>query len=142
MNKQLNVRISMLRQWLNEDRITDPNKMVTNDDILVWLGTIVEQAKEEERNNLKNEIKTQGFDGVTSGKKMAKKLRQIYKRELDDLAADRTDKLFKTFEEHIRPKPQWIPAPVWKVIQRAVLIHYVLQPQMRYYNVYRSTERG
>lgn len=30
--------IGMLRQWLNEDRITDPKKMVTNDELLHWLG--------------------------------------------------------------------------------------------------------
>jgi len=30
--------IGMLRQWLNEDRITDPKKMVTNEDIMHWLG--------------------------------------------------------------------------------------------------------
>ncbi|OLS15992.1 MAG: hypothetical protein RBG13Loki_0369 [Promethearchaeota archaeon CR_4] len=29
--------IGMMRQWLNEDRITDPKKMVTNEDILHWL---------------------------------------------------------------------------------------------------------
>lgn len=29
--------ISFLRQWLNEDRITDPNKMVSNEDIKRWL---------------------------------------------------------------------------------------------------------
>ena len=33
-----NERISLLRQWLNEDRITDPKKMVTNEQILMWLG--------------------------------------------------------------------------------------------------------
>ena len=31
------VRISFLRQWLNEDRITDPKKMVTNKDLEFWL---------------------------------------------------------------------------------------------------------
>lgn len=30
--------IGMLRQWLNEDRIDDPKKMVSNDDICFWLG--------------------------------------------------------------------------------------------------------
>jgi hypothetical protein len=30
-------RIGMLRQWLNEDRITDIQKMVTNEDIETWL---------------------------------------------------------------------------------------------------------
>ena len=29
--------ISMLRQWLNEDRITEPKRMVTNEDIIYWL---------------------------------------------------------------------------------------------------------
>lgn len=31
------VRIGMLRQWLNEDIITDPKKMVTNEEIKYWL---------------------------------------------------------------------------------------------------------
>ena len=31
------ISINMLRQWLNEDRITDPNRMVTNQDIIRWL---------------------------------------------------------------------------------------------------------
>ena len=29
--------IGMLRQWLNEDRISDPKMMVTNEDILHFL---------------------------------------------------------------------------------------------------------
>lgn len=29
--------IGMLRQWLNEDRISDPEKMITNEDIASWL---------------------------------------------------------------------------------------------------------
>lgn len=33
----LELRIGMLRQWLNEDRITDPSRMVTNEDIHHWL---------------------------------------------------------------------------------------------------------
>jgi hypothetical protein len=33
----LHRNIGMLRQWLNEDRITDPKKMVTNEDIKHWL---------------------------------------------------------------------------------------------------------
>ena len=31
-------RVGSLRQWLNEDRITDNKKMVTNEDIKFWLG--------------------------------------------------------------------------------------------------------
>lgn len=30
--------IGMLRQWLNEDRIGDARKMVTNEDLLAWLS--------------------------------------------------------------------------------------------------------
>ena len=31
-------KIGMLRQWLNEDKITDVHKMVTNEDLLYWLS--------------------------------------------------------------------------------------------------------
>jgi len=30
--------VGLLRQWLNEDRITDPKKMVRNEDIEHWLN--------------------------------------------------------------------------------------------------------
>jgi hypothetical protein len=30
-------RVGAMRQWLNEDRITDPDKMVTNGELLFWL---------------------------------------------------------------------------------------------------------
>ena len=30
-------KIGMLRQWLNEERITDPNKMVSNEEIKIML---------------------------------------------------------------------------------------------------------
>lgn len=35
--KQILKNIGQLRQWLNEDRITDLKKMVTNEEIKVWL---------------------------------------------------------------------------------------------------------
>jgi len=38
--------IGMLRQWLNEDRIDDPKKMVTNEQIEMWLA--LDPLKEEE----------------------------------------------------------------------------------------------
>lgn len=40
--KRTAIRIGMLRQWLNEDRITDPKRMVTNEDIIHWLTLDVE----------------------------------------------------------------------------------------------------
>lgn len=30
--------VGRLRQWLNEDHITDPKKMVTNEQIMHWLN--------------------------------------------------------------------------------------------------------
>ena len=35
--KTTELAISMLRQWLNEERITDSKKMVTNEEIKHWL---------------------------------------------------------------------------------------------------------
>ncbi len=35
--EKLEQRIGMLRQWLNEDRIKEPDKMITNEDIKHWL---------------------------------------------------------------------------------------------------------
>lgn len=43
--------IGMLRQWLNEDRITDPEKMITNEQIEMMLMMGIEypkQAKEKD----------------------------------------------------------------------------------------------
>lgn len=31
------LRVGMLRQWLNENRIADPKKLVTNEEIMEWL---------------------------------------------------------------------------------------------------------
>jgi len=36
INNVLRNKIGFLRQWLNEDRITDPNKLVTNQELLRW----------------------------------------------------------------------------------------------------------
>lgn len=37
MDKSMEENIGLLRQWLNEDRITDGSKMVTSDQIRHWL---------------------------------------------------------------------------------------------------------
>lgn len=34
---ELKSRVGFLRQWLNEDRITDPNKMITSREVLTFL---------------------------------------------------------------------------------------------------------
>jgi len=38
--EERNKSISLLRQWLNEDRITDIKKMVTNEEILIWFNKL------------------------------------------------------------------------------------------------------
>jgi hypothetical protein len=45
MIAQLKQDIGMLRQWLNEDRITDSNRMVTNKEIAMWISTLGERKK-------------------------------------------------------------------------------------------------
>ncbi len=35
--------VGFLRQWLNEDRITDPKKMVTNEELLVWIDDVTQK---------------------------------------------------------------------------------------------------
>lgn len=37
--------VGMLRQWLNEDKIGDPNKLITNEDIIYWLSLSSENTK-------------------------------------------------------------------------------------------------
>lgn len=44
MSEELSLKIGFLRQWLNEDRISDPKKLVTNEDILHWIGEAIEES--------------------------------------------------------------------------------------------------
>ncbi len=56
--------IGALRQWLNEDRITDIKKMVTNEEILVWIHDESEiRADEADKCNDHMEIaRKEGYD--------------------------------------------------------------------------------
>ena len=45
----------MLRQFLNEDRIDDPKKMVTNSDIEYWLGIIGSEEFHKKQKREKSE---------------------------------------------------------------------------------------
>ena len=51
IEKEMEVKISQLRQWLNEDRIDSPKKMITNEDIKHWLEftnhTLTREVREE-----------------------------------------------------------------------------------------------
>ena len=46
--KELKQNIGMLRQWLNEDRITDSKKMVTNEQIEMWFDDLLQALHEME----------------------------------------------------------------------------------------------
>jgi len=51
--KTTELAIGMLRQWLNEERITDPKKMVTSEEIKHWLEIEdIEEEEEKEKNIL------------------------------------------------------------------------------------------
>lgn len=52
LKEHLEHRIGLLRQWLNEDRITEPSRMVTNKHIEIWLDmdsldAILDDSEEE-----------------------------------------------------------------------------------------------
>ena len=42
----LEKNIGFMRQWLNEDRITDPKKMVKNEELKVWLEELLNKLKD------------------------------------------------------------------------------------------------
>ncbi len=46
VSKAIELKLGMLRQWLNEDRITDISKMVTNEDIKHWLDLHPQEQEE------------------------------------------------------------------------------------------------
>ena len=52
--------IGMLRQWLNEDRITDPKKMVTDKQLEFWLKDVV-KIKKNKGGNMKTKHKWHSF---------------------------------------------------------------------------------
>jgi len=39
-------KLGMMRQWLNEDRITDPNKLVSVELLAFWLGIEINNHQE------------------------------------------------------------------------------------------------
>lgn len=57
--KQLKHNIGMLRQWLNEDRITDYNKLVTNEELEFWL--IYDGLKNKKDKSQKLNFKVTGW---------------------------------------------------------------------------------
>lgn len=56
------------------------------------------------------------FGSVKSGKKLSKKVAKLYGKEMAKYAKEKTDELYKSFEEHIKPRPKWMPERVWRWI--------------------------
>jgi hypothetical protein len=56
------------------------------------------------------------FGQVKSGKKLAKKVAKLYMKEMRKVTEERADQLYKDFNEHIKPKPKWMPAKLWRWI--------------------------
>ncbi len=56
-----------------------------------------------------------------SGKKIGEKIRQYYQREFNKNSQLEAQQIFKTFEEHLKPKPAFIPKVVFKLIQKMVI---------------------
>ena len=77
-NNDINLRIGMVRQWLNEDRITDPKKMITNEDLKHWLDPAIEALLVEARVNEVLDILTmlqvKSLRGFISGEEVKQNL--------------------------------------------------------------------
>lgn len=56
------------------------------------------------------------FGKVKSGKKLQRKVGQLYRREMRTAVQEKTDALYKSFEEHIKPRPTWMPERLWRWI--------------------------
>lgn len=56
------------------------------------------------------------FGKVKSGKRLAKKVSKLYGKEMKKAAKEKTDELYKSFEEHIKPRPKWMPVWLWRWI--------------------------
>jgi len=56
------------------------------------------------------------FGKVKSGKKLQRKVAQLYGKEMRKFAQEKTEELYKSFEEHIKPRPTWMPERLWRWI--------------------------
>lgn len=56
------------------------------------------------------------FGKVKSGKKLQRKVSKLYGKEMRKVVEQRADALYKSFEEHIKPRPNWMPERLWRWI--------------------------
>lgn len=89
--------INQLRQWLNECRITDPNKMVDNKDIMEWLGIPVPEGYRTDKEVISEAL------GIKEDKPHSATIRAIVEaleagREFADLGNGRDAIVFNSYE--------------------------------------------
>lgn len=61
------------------------------------------------------------FGGMKSGKKITKKVKQMYSRDIRRLTEQAVDERLQAFNDIVKPKPKWVPAIVWKWMRNAIL---------------------
>lgn len=60
------------------------------------------------------------FGNGTSGKKIRRKVNQIYKRGLKQKIQEEADQRLKALNELVKPRPKWIHPRIWSWIQGIV----------------------
>jgi len=65
---------------------------------------------------LNREIKmvVDNFGQVKSGRKLSKKVAKLYSKEMRKVTEEKASALYKSFEEHIKPRPTWMPERLWR----------------------------
>lgn len=56
-----------------------------------------------------------------SGKKISKKIQQQFGRQMRRNAEISAKQMMKSFEEHLKPKPKWLPAFLYRKIMRVFI---------------------
>lgn len=79
---ELLLRIGMLRQWLNEDRIMEGKRFVTNEDLLHWLRPAIRQHTDKVVEAVigENEKMTHAYEVTAYRNKLRREQRNRYKK--------------------------------------------------------------
>lgn len=86
-------------------------------------GKVCPQAEMIHISVMRKEVNTlmTEFGGIKSGKKIRKKVSQMYKRDVKRLTRMEVDERLKALNDMVRPKPKWMPARAWRWLQAIVL---------------------
>lgn len=64
--------------------------------------------------NREIQLVVNNFGQVKSGKKLSKKVAKLYSKEMRKVTEEKANELYKSFEEHIKPRPTWMPERLWR----------------------------